>query len=84
MDMRLPEETINTIEKEQNNENKKESNKFWIPVTISIISLGVSIYAVLKPTEKQYPLIIKDTVRIFAPSNSPKSEPIKGVDKKKK
>ena len=63
---------------------KKDNFRFWVPVIISIIALSISIYAALKPSEKQSLLIIKDTVRIAAPYSFPKSVNLKSAEIKKK
>ena len=76
---------INEAMTESNRIKRKKDNfRFWMPVIISIIALGISIYAALKPSEKQNLLIIKDTVRIAVPYNSPKNESLKSAEIKKK
>lgn len=62
--------------------------KFWIPIVLTIIGIIIttlSLWLQYKTeSNKKETKPLQDTVRTFVPSNSPKSELIKPIDKKKK
>jgi hypothetical protein len=68
------EERIKNIKKKE----RKEDIKFWVAIGISLIALGVSIYTLRLQYEqgqqKPKTQIIRDTVPIAEPLDSPKSE----------
>jgi len=68
----LPQSSMDDMVNAMESQRRAANRRFWIPVFISLIALGVSIWSVKISNSKQQLQVIRDTVRISVKQESPK------------